>query len=110
MWQTVMACAFSGRASFATMKSCAAGATAMKEIILVRLAVDPKTGTVDRTAPFVVIPRRRALQRLPGRGGLYEKEPAVIEQFPPGEREAQFEAEWSKQEGGWKFGKRIADV
>jgi hypothetical protein len=39
-----------------------------------------------------------------------EKEPAVIEQFRPGEREAQFEAEWSKQVGGWKFGKRIADV
>jgi hypothetical protein len=51
-----------------------------------------------------------ALQRLPGRGGLYEKEPGVIEQFRPGEREAQFEAEWSKQEGGWKFGKRVIDA
>jgi hypothetical protein len=56
------------------------------------------------------IPRRRELQRLPGRGGLYEKEPAVIEQFRPGEREAQFEAEWSKQVSGWIFGKRVADA
>jgi hypothetical protein len=71
-------------------------ATAVKEIVLVRLAIDPQTGTVDPTAPFVVIPQRRELQRLPGRGGLYEKEPVVIEQFRPGEREAQFEAEWSK--------------
>jgi hypothetical protein len=84
-------------------------ATAVKEIVLVRLAIDPRTGAVDPTAPFVVIPRRRELQRLPGRGGLYEKEPGVIEQIRPGEREAQFEAEWSKQEGGWKFGKRVAD-
>jgi hypothetical protein len=51
----------------------------------------------DLTAPFMVIPRRRALQRLPRRGGIYDKEPGVIEQFRPGEREAQFEAEWSKQ-------------
>jgi hypothetical protein len=34
----------------------------------------------------------------------------VIEQFSPGEREAQFEAEWSKQRGGWKFGKRVSDA
>jgi hypothetical protein len=84
------------------------GGFAVKEIVLVRLAIDPQTGTVDLTAPFMVIPRRRELQRLPGRGGLYEKEP--VEQFRSGEREAQFEAEWSKQEGGWKFGKRIADA
>jgi hypothetical protein len=84
--------------------------TAMKEIALVRLAIDPQTGAVDSTAPFVVIPRRRELQRLLGRGGPHEKEPAVIEQFRPGEREAQFEAEWSKQEGAWKFGKRVADA
>jgi hypothetical protein len=82
----------------------------MKEIVLVRLAVDPQTGVVDHAAPFGVIPRRRELQRLPGRGGIYEKEPSVIEQFRPGEREAQFEAEWSKQEGGWKFGKRVIDA
>jgi hypothetical protein len=82
----------------------------MKEIVLVRLAIDPQTGAVDPTAPFMVIPRRRELQRLPGRGGIYEKEPGVIEQFRPGEREAQFEAEWSKQEGGWKFGKRVTDA
>jgi hypothetical protein len=82
----------------------------MKEIVLVRLALDPQTGTVDLAGPFMVIPRRRALQRLPGRGGLCEKEPGVIEQFRPGEREAQFEAEWSKQHGGWIFGKRVTDA
>jgi len=43
------------------------------------------------------IPRRRELQRLPSRGRMYEKEPGAIEQFRPGEREAQFEAEWVKQ-------------
>jgi hypothetical protein len=84
-------------------------AAAMKEIVLVRLAIDPKTGAVNLAAPFMVIPRRRALQRLPGRGGLYEKEPGVFEQFRPGDREAQFEAEWSKQQGGWIFGKRVID-
>ena len=85
-------------------------AAAMKEIVLVRLAIDPQTGAVDLVAPFVVIPWRRELQPMPGRGGIYEKEPGVIEQFSPGEREAQFEAEWSKQEGGWKFGKRVGDA
>jgi hypothetical protein len=64
----------------------------MKEIVLVRLAIDSQTGAVDPSAPFVVIPRRRELQRLPGRSGLYEKEPAVFEQFRPGEREAQCES------------------
>jgi hypothetical protein len=54
----------------------------------------------------VVIPRRRELRRLPGRGGRYEKEPAAIEQFPLGEREAHSEAEWSS----WKFGKRVIDA
>jgi hypothetical protein len=64
----------------------------MKEIMLVRLAINPQTGAVDHAAPFVV------------------KEPGVIEQFRPGEREAQFEAERSKQEGGWQFGKRVIDA
>jgi hypothetical protein len=79
----------------------------MKQMVLVRLAIDPQTGAA---APFVLIPQRRELQRLPGRGGLYDNEPTVIEQFRPGERESQFEAEWSKQEGGWNFGKRVADA
>jgi hypothetical protein len=73
------------------------------------LAIDAETGEIDPAAPFMVIPRRRELLRLPGRSGIYEQEPGVIEQFRPGEREAQFEAEWSKQEGGWKFGKRVTD-
>jgi hypothetical protein len=29
---------------------------------------------------------------------------------PAGEREAQFEAEWSKQERGWRFGRRVVDA
>jgi hypothetical protein len=53
----------------------------MKEIVLVRLAIDPQAGAIDPTAPFVVIPRQRELQRLPGRGELYEKEPAIIAQI-----------------------------
>jgi len=79
----------------------------MKEIVLVRMAIDARTGAIDPAASFVVIPRRE-LQRLPGRGGLYEKEPGVIEQFPPSECQARFEAEWTVD--GWKFGKRIADA
>jgi hypothetical protein len=55
-----------------------------KEIVLVRQAINPQTGAVDHAAPFVVIPPRRELQRLPGRGGIYEREPGVIEQFRPG--------------------------
>jgi hypothetical protein len=82
----------------------------LKEIVLVTLAIDTETGEIDPAAPFMVILRRRALQRLPGRGGIYENEPGAIEQFRPGDREAQFEAEWSKQEGGWKFGKRVDDA
>jgi hypothetical protein len=78
-------------------------ATVMKEIVVVRLAIDAETGAIDPTAPFVVIP-----QQQPHRGRIYEKEPGVIEQFLPGERQARFEAEWT--ENGWKFGKRVADA
>jgi hypothetical protein len=82
----------------------------MKEIVLVTLGIDTETGAIDPAAPFMVTPRRRGVQRLPGRCGLYENEPGVIERFQPGEREAQFVAEWSKQERRWKFGKRVIDV
>jgi hypothetical protein len=75
----------------------------MKEIVVVRLAIDAETGAVDPAAPFVVIPRQQ-----PYRGGIYDKEPGVIAQFLPGEREARFEAEWTAD--GWKFGKRVGDA
>ena len=75
----------------------------MKEIVLVRLAIDAETGAIDPAAPFVVIPRQH-----PYRGGVYDKEPDVVAQFHSGECQARFEAEWTKD--GWKFGKRVADA
>ena len=75
----------------------------MKEIVVVRLAIDAETVAIDPAAPFVVIP-----QQQPHRGGIYDKEPDVIAQFLPGERQARFEAEWT--EDGRKFGKRVADA
>jgi hypothetical protein len=78
----------------------------MKEIVIVCLAIDAETGAIDPTAPFVVISRQR--RQRSHRGGVYHNEPHVIAQFFPGERQAQFEAEWT--EGEWIFGKRIADT
>jgi hypothetical protein len=34
----------------------------------------------------------------------------VIEQFRPGERQVQFEAEWNDEKGDWIFGKRVDDA
>jgi hypothetical protein len=76
----------------------------MKEIVLVSLAVDAATGAIDPTAPFVVSPPP------PHRRAVYEDEPEVIAQFLLGERQARFEAEWSDQDGEWKFGKRVTDA
>ena len=81
-------------------------ATAVKEIVIVCLAIDAKTGEIDPAAPFVVISRQPRLQ--PHRGGVYHNEPDVIAQFLPGERQVRFEAEWT--EGEWKFGKRVTDA
>jgi hypothetical protein len=57
---------------------------AMKEIVLVTLAVDTETGEIDPKAPFMVNSRRR--------GTLYNRpyydEPEVIAQFLPGEERA----------------------
>ena len=79
-------------------------AEVMKEIVIVSLATDPSTETIIPDAPFLVTAGRA------DRSGVYEKEPGVIEQFLPGEREARFEAEWSEEEGEWKFGKRVDDA
>ena len=74
----------------------------MKEIVVVCLAIDAKTGALVPDAPFLVKAGRA------DRSGVYEKEPDVLAQFHPGERQARFEAEWI--EGEWKFGKRVTDA
>jgi hypothetical protein len=82
----------------------------MKSIVLVSLAIDPKTGQTDATAPFMVraLEPRNPLSKHPARNGIYEDEPAVIEQLLPGESKARFEAEWTDE--GWRFGKRLPDA
>jgi hypothetical protein len=79
---------------------------AMKEIVIVCLAIDAKTGEIDPKAPFMVISRRRG----PRYNRPYEDEPGVIEQFRPGERQVRFEAEWDDEKGDWTFGKRVDDA
>jgi hypothetical protein len=74
----------------------------MKEIVIVSLATDSKTGTIISDAPFLVTASRA------DRSGVYEKEPGVMGQFLAGEEQARFEAEWTDE--GWKFGKRVADA
>jgi hypothetical protein len=82
------------------------GFALMKEIVLVTLAMDTKTGEIDRSAPFTVDSRRHG----PRYNRPYEDEPSVIEQFRPGEHRARFEAVWDYETGNWIFGKRVDDA
>ena len=56
--------------------------SAVKEIVIVSLATDPRTGTTIPDAPFLVETSRA------DRSGVYEKEPEVIAQFLPREEQA----------------------
>ena len=78
----------------------------MKEVVLVTLAIDTETGEIDPKAPFMVTSRRRGFRY----NRPYEDEPAVIEQFRPGERQGRFEAGWNEETGDWIFGRRVDDA
>ena len=73
----------------------------LTEIIEVQLACNAD-GSVDRTAPFVVLAQDEE------RDGLYTNEPAVIAQLAPDEDTARFEATWDGEE--WLFGRRVQDA
>jgi hypothetical protein len=81
-------------------------AAAMKEAVLITLAVDMETGRIDPKTPFMVNSGRRG----PRYNRPYEVEPGVIEQFRLGENQARFEAEWDDETGNWIFGKRVDDA
>jgi hypothetical protein len=69
-------------------------------------AIDTETGEINPKAPFMVNSRRRGFRA----NRPYEDEPGVIDQFRPGECQAQFEAVWNEETGDWIFGRRVDDA
>jgi hypothetical protein len=71
------------------------------EIIEIQLDCNAD-GSIDRTAPFVVLAPDE------GRDGLYSNEPALLAQLAPDEDTARFEATRDGEE--WLFGPRVHDA
>ena len=71
------------------------------EIIEIQLVCNAD-GSIDRSAPFVVLAEDEE------RDGLYSNEPTVIAQLAPDEDNARFEAAWDGEE--WLFGPRVQDA
>ena len=63
----------------------------MKEIVLVCLAIDARTGALLPDAPLLVKAGRA------DRSGVYDQEPEVIAQLLPGERQARFAVRFAMQ-------------
>jgi hypothetical protein len=68
----------------------------------VRLAVEPDTGTISRTAPMMVWCEDHSHPP-----GTYPPNPEVLEQLTPLEAGGRFQAEWDGHR--WRIGKRLND-
>ena len=73
----------------------------------------------DRLGPsrFHASRKQKHAGRIPEHGSHIARVMRILRGYefrkeanPAGEREAQFEAEWSKQERGWRFGRRVVDA